>query len=379
MRSDYEIKKKILLLGYPDFLGRKLAEKILADEDSLLAAIVSSGRMDEARTEINGYPPSYRARVKLYEGEISSLDFGLKGPEYDELLSSATHMYHAGMGFQLRFSERYLRERNVIGTRNAVDFCRESKKLERFFFFSSVHASGTAKGTVLETDFNENASFKSYLEKSFHTAEKMIRGGAKKAPYTIFRLANMIGDSKTGEIDGFDGPYLFVKLMSMRKGLPLLLPGSCAAKSHLIPVDYAVAAAYYISTLKNSEWKTYHIIDERSLPVNRVLRIVCDYLGHKQPIFNVPAPALKALYLLPSMRGKLGLPKDVARYLNHNVTYDNSLAKEALADSGIVCPKFETYFPATLESAERKLKEEKDKKEEAETADPLAESMEEET
>jgi hypothetical protein len=97
-----------------------------------------------------------------------------------------------------------------------------------------------------------------------------------------------------------------------------------------------------------------HIIDERSLPVNRVLRIVCDYLGHKQPIFNVPAPALKALYLLPSMRGKLGLPKDVARYLNHNVTYDNSLAKEALADSGIVCPKFETYpAPATPTETEK--------------------------
>ena len=366
-------RREVLVVGYPEFLSKKLVEKILDSEpDATLLLLVTEGRHKEVQELVAGYPLAKRKRVELFVGNMAALDLGLTGGEYRDLLARVTHVYHSGMSFLMKHPPRYLYERNVVGTKNLLDFCKEAPRLQRMFFYGSVHVSGDRTGYIREAEFKKGQTPKSHLEYTWYKAEELVRHNRNRVNYTIFRLGNIVGDSKTGEIDGFNGMYLVMALLlHHRRNRRLILPGSCNVSSHLIAADYAVDATCYISTLPESRNETYHITDPHSPPVHRVLRLLTSYLGARPPLFGVPMSLLKAAYLVPGFKAAVGVPLDVFTYLNHPVTYSTTNTEDALQQSGITCPDFEGYFPITIEYAERKLRQDRERRELQEAYDPL--------
>ena len=86
-----------------------------------------------------------------------------------------------------------------------------------------------------------------------HESEKIVRKESK-VPWTVYRPALVVGDSRTGEMDKIDGPYYFFKLIQrMRQLLPPWMPavGLEGGRINIVPVDFVVAALDHISHLKS--------------------------------------------------------------------------------------------------------------------------------
>jgi hypothetical protein len=85
-----------------------------------------------------------------------------------------------------------------------------------------------------------------------HESEKIVRKECK-VPWTVYRPAAVVGDSRTGEMDKIDGPYYFFKLIQrMRQILPPWMPsvGLEGGRINIVPVDFVVNALDHISHQK---------------------------------------------------------------------------------------------------------------------------------
>src|SRR5204862_8240222 len=115
---------------------------------------------------------------------------------------------------------------NVEGTRGVIDFATECRRLRRLCHWSTASVSGRRKGVVLEEELDEGQAFRNFYEETKFEAEKLARAVQRKLPVTIFRPGIIVGDSKSGEIDKFDGPYyLMVLIVQSPLDVHLPLPG----------------------------------------------------------------------------------------------------------------------------------------------------------
>ena len=99
-------------------------------------------------------------------------------------------------------------------------------------------------------------------------------------PWTVYRPALVVGDSKTGEMDKIDGPYYFFKLIQrMRQMLPPWMPtiGIEGGRINIVPVDFVVAALDHIAHLSPArhpiKGKCFHLVDPEGYRVGDVLDI----------------------------------------------------------------------------------------------------------
>ena len=80
-----------------------------------------------------------------------------------------------------------------------------------------------------------------------------------KLPICVMRPTIVVGDSQTGEVDRFDGPYFLILLIvTSPSEIPIALPGRPEASMHLVPVDYYVRAACALGRDPRSPGRTFH-------------------------------------------------------------------------------------------------------------------------
>ena len=92
--------------------------------------------------------------------------------------------------------------------------------------WSTAQVSGARSGVILEEELDCGQRFRNVYEETKFRAERMVRDAARRLPITILRPGIIVGDSKTGEIDKFDGPYyLLVLIVSSPIDVHLPLPG----------------------------------------------------------------------------------------------------------------------------------------------------------
>ncbi len=65
-----------------------------------------------------------------------------------------------------------------------------------------------------------------------------------RIPTTIYRPAIVVGDSRTGETQKFDGPYYMLRTVSraMRMKSPIPQFGKAGAPFNVVPVDFVLDA-----------------------------------------------------------------------------------------------------------------------------------------
>ena len=86
--------------------------------------------------------------------------------------------------------------------------------------------SGSRAGVVLEEELDDGQRFHNVYEETKFRAERLVQDAARTLPVTILRPGVIVGDSRTGEIDKFDGPYyLIVLIVASPLDVHLPLPG----------------------------------------------------------------------------------------------------------------------------------------------------------
>ncbi|MEL6187583.1 MAG: SDR family oxidoreductase [Myxococcota bacterium] len=350
-------ERTLFLTGFPGFLARWMLRKWLhVDEGLVVQALVQPSEEASARRALEALSSSgssglrVRERVRLVVGDVTAMDLGLSGPEFRELTSRVTEIYHLAAVHELSSERRVAEQVNVQGTANVIAFARAVRPLERLVHFSSAYVSGRRTGVIMEDELDAGQTFRNAYEATKHQGELLMRRAGDRLPVTVIRPAGVVGDSRTGEIDRFDSVYhLGMLLIASPVSFPIPLSGSGSAPLNLLPVDYVVDAVHAILSHPASVGRTYHVVDPNPLPVRRVYETVAVRAGKKLPRYGMPVNLTKALLRIPGMERFASLSHESLDYLDNMAFYNSRNTLEALEGTGLRPPRFEDYVDVLMQ------------------------------
>jgi hypothetical protein len=153
-----------------------------------------------------------------------------------------------------------------------------------------------------------------------------------------------VGDSKTGEIDRFDGPHqLMLLFIALPVDLGLPLPGRADRLINLIPVDFFVDAVSVLSRHPEAIGKTFHVVDPEPLPMARVFELVAQASERKAPRSYIPARLVRALMRTPGLERFADSPVAALDLFTADVVFSSTGAAKLLREAGLSCPPFPSY------------------------------------
>jgi len=339
----------ILFTGFPGFLGSTLLPRVLARAaDDAAVCLVQAKFADAAeqrRREIEQRHPDTAGRIRLVEGDITKAGLGLENGAAQK--RSVSEIYHLAAVYDLAVKRPVGMKVNVEGTRRVLEFAAECGALERLQYVSTCYVSGRWAGVFTEDDLEKDQSFNNYYEETKFLAEvevqQAMRGGL---PATVYRPAIVVGDSRTGATQKYDGPYAVIRLI-LKQPLVAMVPvigDPSMVRVNLVPSDFVVDAIAHLSGDSKAIGKVYQLADPAPLTVDELL----DEIAHAIPkrVLRVPtflSLAKPMLEFVPGAEWLTGIPPDSVDYFVHPTHYTCANTLADLAGTGIAAPPFPSY------------------------------------
>ena len=231
-----------------------------------------------------------------------------------------------------------------------LELCAQAPLLSRLIHFSTAFVSGTRHGVILEEELEAGQGFHNAYEESKYQAERLVRRAHAAVPATVLRPSLVIGDSRTGAIDRFDGPYaLALALANAPVAMPLPLPDDPKAPLNVVPIDFVLDAALVIGRHPAAVGRTVHLVDPAPLPARQVYELIAGRLGRRLTTVPIPSRALEALRQLPLVDRLGGRAGQALHYVDHLASYDTRHLLELLDGSGVRCPPITDYLDRIVE------------------------------
>ncbi len=345
----------LLMTGFPGFLGSALLPRLLARREGVQAVCMVQphhlGTAEERLQSIEAAHPSVAGRTELVTGDITEPDLGVD-PVHTELLDQVTEVWHLAAVYDLAAPAELAQRVNVDGTARVLEFCWSRPSFDRLQYISTCYVSGRYQGRFTEDMLDEGQSFHNHYDSTKFAAEKLVREAMDQGlPATIYRPGIVVGDSRTGETQKYDGPYFYAQFMR-RQPLPVaVLPA--VNEDHttsVVPRDFVIEAMDQLSVLETSIGRTYALTDPEP-PTNREIdEIFARHLGKRLAWVPLPLGLTKAaLTHVPGLEWLLGLPAETIDYLEAPTTYATDHTVADLAGTGVECPPFESYAGRLLD------------------------------
>ena len=360
--------------GATGFIGKRLVKTLLARRGTTVSFLVragSEGKVGDLH-EYWGLSGAAKGRAMPVAGDLTAKKLGVAADAMKSMKGQIDAVYHLAAVYDLKADAESQVQVNVEGTRNVVEFAK-AVDAGHLHHVSSIAATGLYEGVFREDMFEEAEGLDHPYFMTKHESEKIVRKESK-VPWTVYRPALVVGDSKTGEMDKIDGPYYFFKaIQRMRQILPPWFPavGLEGGRINIVPVDFVVACIDHISHLKTPQsGKCYHLVDPMGYRVGDVLDIF-SRAAHapKMNLFVnaalfgfIPKSVKKGMMALAPVRRirnalmkDLGLPEDMFTFVNYPTRFDRRELDAALKGSGIECPSLNEYAWVLWDYWERHL------------------------
>jgi nucleoside-diphosphate-sugar epimerase len=335
---------KVLLTGYPGFIGRRLADR-LVDAGASVRALVEP-RMAAAAREASA------GRIEVLEGDIAERRLGLADHDWERLTAELRHVFHLAAVYDLGVPLELAQRVNVGGTGNVLELCLACERLERLNYVSTAYVAGVRKGVVYEHELTLGQDFKNHYESTKFQAEVWVRQELERVPTTIYRPAIVVGDSRDGETQKFDGPYFMLRVISFceRRGQPIPQFGRSNAPFNVVPVDFVLDAMVAGAQEPAAVGQTFHLVDPEPVTAAELLRILAEAYAGGAPSYRLPPQLVATALRLPAVRALFGgAPRESVRYLNHPVRFDARRAADVLGGAaGLRVPRFAEYAPTLV-------------------------------
>jgi thioester reductase-like protein len=364
----------VLLTGLPSLVARAVCFEILrGDPTARVEAVVRSKFVEDARATLDELPADQRRRVHIVEGDAASIDLGLTGAEFKGLAREVTRIHHCAQVTYLGVDRKTAERVNVGGVLEAIELAASCDELECLVLHSTAHVSGDRRGRVLESELAAGQSFRNVVEETKARGEKVAREAMGRVPITVMRPATIVGDSRTGEVDRFDGPYLLMLLVvTSPPDIALPLPGRGDEPLHLVPIDWVARAAVALGRDPRAHGRTFHLVDPEPLPARRVFELVARAGGRRGPRGSIPANLAKAVLRAPGLDRIAKSPRAFLETLTTPVSFDAQNADELLPLLGIPsCPPLESYVEKLVEFVQERVRQRRAKAADLEIEDPL--------
>ena len=333
----------VFFTGFPGFIGRRLVSRLLEDDPELrVATLVEEKMADDARKCAEQFDAS--DRIEVITGDIGERDLGLDKDTYDRLTGEMTSAYHLAAIYNLAVPFEIAQRFNVDGTGNVLDLCVKAEKLERLNYVSTAYVAGMRTGTVYEHELIMGQEHKNHYESTKFQAEVWVRELMDKVPTTVYRPAIVVGDSKTGETQKFDGPYYILRTFQRMGRAPLAQFGRSEAPFNVVPVDFIVDAIAAAAADPEAVGETLHLVDPEPVTAAELFKALAHEYTDRDPKVRVPPKLVQNSLRSKAMRKAFyGAPPESIQYLNHPVTFDTRRAADVLARHGVEIPKFQEY------------------------------------
>ncbi|MBL8342073.1 MAG: SDR family oxidoreductase, partial [Rubrivivax sp.] len=360
--------------GATGFIGKRLVKALLARRGTTISFLVRAGSEGKVQDlyEFWGLAGTAKGRALPVAGDLTARKLGIAPETLKAMKGQINAVFHLAAVYDLKADADSQVQVNVEGTRNVVEFAK-AVDAGHLHHVSSIAATGLYEGVFREDMFEEAENLEHPYFMTKHESEKIVRKESK-VPWTVYRPALVVGDSKTGEMDKIDGPYYFFKaIQRMRQILPPWFPavGLEGGRINIVPVDFVVACIDHISHLKTKQaGKCYHLVDPMGYRVGDVLDIF-GKAAHapKMNLFVnaalfgfIPKGVKKGMMALAPVRRirnavmkDLGLPEDMFTFVNYPTRFDHRELDAALKGSGIECPNLHDYAWVLWDYWERHL------------------------
>ena len=336
----------MLVTGFPGFIARRLVRKLIESDGSLeIVALVEARMADQAREAASAIDGD---RIELIAGDIGERRLGLDDADYTRLADTVSVVHHLAAIYDLSVPLEIAQRVNVDGTGNVLDFCRACKDLTGLQYVSTAYVAGLRHGVVYEHELIFGQDFKNHYESTKYQAEVWVRELADEVPATVYRPAIVVGDSRTGETQKFDGPYYILRTISraVRSHTPIPQFGRAAAPFNVVPVDFVVDAIAALSCDETANGETLHLVDPDPLTAKELTQVLAREYAGKEPRLRVPPKAVAESLRVKAVRELFeGAPRESIVYLNHAVRFDTRRADALLARHDLRCPRFPEYAP----------------------------------
>ena len=344
--------------GATGFIGKRLVKTLLARRGATVHFLVRPGSEGKLAALYEYWGVS-KARALPVSGDLTAKKLGVGSDDIKALKGKIDHLYHLAAVYDLSADEASQVEVNVEGTRHMVEFAK-AVDAGHVHHVSSIAAAGLYEGVFREDMFEQAEGLDHPYFMTKHESEKIVRKECKQ-PWTVYRPAMVVGDSKTGEMDKIDGPYYFFKLIQrMRQFLPPWMPtvGLEGGRVNIVPVDFVVAALDHISHQVKASGGCFHLVDPVGYRVGDVLDIFSKAAhAPKMSLFInaalmgfIPKSVKKGLMAMAPVRRvrnavmkDLGVPEDMLTFINYPTRFDRRGTDAALKGSGIECPNLNDY------------------------------------
>ncbi|GAB4524703.1 MAG: SDR family oxidoreductase [Haliangiales bacterium] len=366
-----------LITGFPAYLSQRMARAAVAAGPAARVLLLCQDDATAAATAfLDTLPESHRERVQVVLGEVGAMDLGMSGVDYRQVTAETTIIHHITGADALSADAGTLRRLHLHGAHNLIELATACTRLRRMCHFSSAQVAGKRTGVVLEEELDEGQSFRNIYEEIQCAAEKRIRAAMARLPITVLRPSVIVGDSQTGEIDRFDGPYYLMSLI-MRNAtqVNLPLPGRGTAPLHLVPIDYVIAAAEALSHDGRAAGGTFHLVDPNPLSARRVYELVAEHAHTAQPRGSIPTGLARTLMRAPGIERLARAPRAFMDAFDHQVFYNSRRAHERLAPAGVFCPPFDSYVGPLLRYLEAHIGKRKRSQSSAEHVIPSPDAL----
>jgi thioester reductase-like protein len=367
-----ETERVQLVTGYPGFIGKRLVRRLLEVQRGRAGRLVLLVQPKNARAAREDLAALEADRTEVVEGDVEHMHLGLSGAEFKALARDVTEVWHLAARSHLGAGRSEMRRVNVEGTRNVLDLCLAARRLRRLNHFSTAFVSGDRVGVILEDELAMGQRFHNPYEETKFQAELLVRRAQADLPATVYRPSVVVGDSRTGEIDRFEGPYyLAILLVTSPLAVPLPLPGDGGAPLNVVPVDFVVDAALAIAGNPASVGRTVHLVDPAPMSARRVYELIAERAHRKMPRVSLPHKVVEAVLSLPVLERFSRQQRSAIESVNQLAFYSPMNLLELLDGTGIHCPRITTYLDRLIDFVRQHFEQEA-RERPVEDDDPLA-------
>ncbi len=272
--------KNVLITGGTGFLGAHIIRDLLKNPETKVIYALIRKNDKNVNDRLNLLMSEYldfqdlttkNSNIKIYpiEGDFSLPNLGLSDENYNELVKNVNTVIHSGAKVKHYGIIDDFRRTNVEGTKNIIDFCKNSGA--KLAHISTVSVGGfTSKDSNLilnENNLYIGQSFQNqvYMISKFEAECKVIEAiNQDLIQGKIFRLGNIMPRLKDGKFQKNDNDNAFINGLRSIVGSKQIPYELLKEKFELSPVD--LCSQSILKLMKKDEDKTiYHIYNSKFL------------------------------------------------------------------------------------------------------------------
>ncbi len=285
----------VLVTGSTGFLGSFLIEALVRQDDRPIVALVRAGNPEHAANRIKGalmrtgmissdrVDEALASRISVVGGDIAAPRFGLSDADWQAIADDVSEVLHCGALVDYVRPYADMRDANVAGTAEAVEFCRQGRPKILNHISTTFVYGWTPHRRKAETERNATMEGLDFgYSQSKWAAEQVVFNAADGGLNTRVFRPSLITASRTGY-------YVRGDIVTRLLGYCIRHGVAPTARNQLslLPVEVCANNIVAISRDPASLGGVYGLTANRIYTIETVMRLVSKIYGYPMEFLSL--------------------------------------------------------------------------------------------